>query len=103
MKRHQPKKHHPFIYLFYGILVVFLVSQLMITLYQVGKSITYQAKLAQLNHKYQILSKEKTDLSVSYSQKLNLRLATARAKELGYVKLKATALNQEKEKVALLP
>ncbi len=90
-------------FLAYTVLAVFLSYQLVLTLYQVGKGISYQAKLAKLNQEYLTLSKEKTDLAVTNATKLNLAQALSKAKTDGFTKLQAVALTSSDFKVALLP
>ena len=90
-------------FLVYAVLTVFLGYQLVLTLYQVGKGISYQAKLAKLNQEYLALSKEKTDLAVKNATKLNLAQALSKAKADGFRKLQAVALASSDSKVALLP
>ena len=87
----------------YLAVAVFLTYQLTLTLYQVGKGISYQAKLAQLNHRYQTLAQEKTDLAFSAGQALNLTQAKAKAQMAGFVKLTGVALTKTQTTVALLP
>ncbi len=101
---HKPTKKTNKIYsLIYLSLAFVIAFQLAVTLYQVGKSISYQAQLIQLNKDYQTLSRKKTDLTTQTSNKLNLTQAHKLAKAEGFVKLKAVAYTSDDQKVALLP
>ena len=93
-------KVYSLIYLSLAFVVAF---QLAVTLYQVGKSISYQAQLVQLNKDYQTLSRKKTDLTTQATSKTNLTQAYKLAESEGFIKLSAVAYTPSDQKVALLP